>query len=75
MVALLILTQRTWATPTQSANAPGASATTINYQGRLADTSGNPKNGTFSMTQVDLMNFYRLFSFSLGNTLPAEFST
>jgi hypothetical protein len=29
--------------------APGPSATTINYQGHLADAAGNPKNGTFSM--------------------------
>ncbi len=30
--------------------APGPSATTVNYQGRLADPAGNPKNGTFGMT-------------------------
>ncbi|NHZ72812.1 MAG: hypothetical protein GWP17_06990 [Aquificales bacterium] len=37
VVGLLILTQRVWATPGSTAtNATSASATTINYQGRLA---------------------------------------
>ncbi|NHZ72419.1 MAG: hypothetical protein GWP17_04985 [Aquificales bacterium] len=52
LVGLLILTQQAWATSTQSANATGASAsaTTINYQGRLAAPDGTPKNGTFGMS-------------------------
>ncbi len=50
MVALLILTQRTWASSHQSANTPGPSATTINYQGRLADDAGNPETGTLGMS-------------------------
>lgn len=45
IAGLLILTQRAWANngPT-SVNAPGPSATTVNYQGRLADSNGNPIN-------------------------------
>ncbi len=50
MVGLLILTQRTWASNSQSANTPGPSATTINYQGRLADDAGNPQTGTLGMS-------------------------
>ncbi|MFH1636622.1 MAG: hypothetical protein ABIG63_21785 [Chloroflexota bacterium] len=47
LVLLIILTQNVWAKPLQSAlNAPGPSATTVNYQGRLADSSGNPEDGT-----------------------------
>jgi hypothetical protein len=50
LIAALILTQQVWARPLTSPAAPGPSATTVNYQGRLADPSGNPKNGTFGMT-------------------------
>jgi hypothetical protein len=51
LVAALILTQQVWARPLLSpASAPGPSATTVNYQGRLADHSGNPLNGTYGMT-------------------------
>ena len=51
LIALLVFTQNIWATPAlKTANAPGPSATTINYQGRLADSGGNPKNGNFSMS-------------------------
>ena len=43
ILGLLILTQNVWAKPLQSAlNAPGPSATTINYQGRLANPDGTP---------------------------------
>ena len=43
VLGLLILTQNVWAKPLQSAlNAPGPSATTINYQGRLANPDGTP---------------------------------
>jgi len=50
LVAVLILTQQVWARPLAAPAAPGPSATTVNYQGRLADPSGNPQNGTFGMT-------------------------
>lgn len=51
IVLFLILTQNVWASPSQStSNIAGSSATTVNYQGRLADTSGNPKTGTFGMS-------------------------
>lgn len=50
LVALVLFTQRAWANPAQNTNAPGSSATTINYQGRLADASGNPKNGNLNMS-------------------------
>jgi hypothetical protein len=51
IVALLLLTQSLWARPFQApASAPGASATTVNYQGRLADNAGVPLDGTYGMT-------------------------
>ena len=50
LFCLLIVTQRVWATPAQNNDAPGPSATTINYQGNLTDANGNPKNGSFDMT-------------------------
>lgn len=50
LFCLLIVTQRVWATPAQNTDAPGPSATTINYQGNLTDANGNPKNGSFDMT-------------------------
>ena len=51
IAGLLIFTQQTWANNgSESVNAPGPSATTVNYQGRLAAPDGTPKNGTFGMT-------------------------
>jgi hypothetical protein len=51
IAGLLIFTQQTWANNgPESVNAPGPSATTINYQGRLAAPDGTPKNGTFGMS-------------------------
>jgi hypothetical protein len=51
LVVALIATAQAWAKPLASpANAPGPSATTVNYQGRLADPAGNPKDGVFGMT-------------------------
>ena len=44
VAGFLVMTQRVWAIP-NLANAPGASATTINHQGRLEDSNGNPLNG------------------------------
>jgi hypothetical protein len=42
LVAVLILTQNVWARQAAAPNAPGPSATTVNYQGRLADDAGDP---------------------------------
>jgi len=50
LIALLVLTQNVWAWRTQAPAAPGASATTVNYQGRLADSDGNPLDGVYGMT-------------------------
>jgi len=51
LVLVLILTQQVWARPLQQeVNVPGPSATTVNYQGRLADAAGNPLDGTYGMT-------------------------
>jgi hypothetical protein len=51
LVLVLILTQRVWARPaTTAASAPGPGATTVNYQGRLADALGNPLTGSYGMT-------------------------
>jgi hypothetical protein len=49
MVAVLILTQNVWARPLAAPNAPGPSATTVNYQGRLSDSDGAPLDGTYAM--------------------------
>jgi hypothetical protein len=51
LIAALILTQNVWARTEQStANTPGPSATTVNYQGRLADSGGAPLDGTYGMS-------------------------
>ena len=51
LIAALILTQNVWARTEQSpANAPGPSATTVNYQGRLADSGGAPLDGSYGMS-------------------------
>ncbi len=51
LVALLILTQQVWAKPLLSpASVPGPTATTVNYQGRLADSGGTPLDGTYGMS-------------------------
>ena len=51
LVAALIVTAQVWAKPLASlASAPGPSATTVNYQGRLADSGGSPLDGTYGMT-------------------------
>jgi len=51
LMAVLILTTNVWAKPLLSpASAPGPSATTVNYQGRLADRGGSPLSGTYGMT-------------------------
>jgi len=62
IVLALVLTQSVWARNLQSPAAPGPSATTVNYQGRLANNSGNPLSGTFGMT-------FAIFNSSTGGNL------
>jgi hypothetical protein len=51
VIALLALTTSVWARPLlEAANTPGPNATTINYQGRLADAAGTPLSGSYAMT-------------------------
>jgi hypothetical protein len=50
IVAILLMTQSLWARPFAAPNAPGPSATTVNYQGRLADDAGVPLTGTYGMS-------------------------
>jgi hypothetical protein len=50
IVAMLLMTQTLWAKPFAAPNAPGPSATTVNYQGRLADDAGAPLDGTYGMS-------------------------
>ncbi len=51
LILVLILTQRVWARPSpDSLNVPGPSATTVNYQGRLANPAGDPLDGSFAMS-------------------------
>ena len=50
LVVLLILTQNIWAKPLLTpTNAPGPAATTLNYQGRLADNNSAPLNGDYNL--------------------------
>jgi hypothetical protein len=50
LVIALIATAQVWARPLASpTGAPGPSATTVNYQGHLADPDGNPLNDTYAM--------------------------
>ncbi len=50
VVLALLLTRRAWAHPQSLPNAPGPSAYTVNYQGRLADAAGNPLDGNYAMS-------------------------
>jgi len=62
LVLVLILTQQVWARPLQQqVNVPGPSATTVNYQGRLADAAGNPLDGTYGMS-------FALFAIDTGGS-------
>ncbi|HNT73526.1 MAG TPA: hypothetical protein PKH77_00765 [Anaerolineae bacterium] len=49
IVAILLMTQSLWARPQAAPSAPGPSATTVNYQGRLADNAGAPLDGSYAM--------------------------
>jgi len=52
VVGVMVMTQQVWANDallTKSTTA-SVSATTVNYQGRLADQSGNPQTDSFGMT-------------------------
>ena len=50
VTALLALTTSVWARPLlEVANTPGPNATTVNYQGRLADAAGTPLSGDYAM--------------------------
>ncbi len=51
LIVALIATAQVWAKPlTSPTNAPGPSATTVNYQGRLADSGGTPLDGPYGMS-------------------------
>ncbi len=50
LIAVLLFTQNVWARPAAAPAAPGPSATTVNYQGRLADPSGTPLDGSYGMS-------------------------
>jgi hypothetical protein len=56
------LTQSLWARPFAAPNAPGPSATTVNYQGRLADDAGIPLTGSYGMS-------FALYDAAEGGTL------
>lgn len=63
LMAALILTQQVWGRPLLSpASVPGPSATTVNYQSRLADSGGTPLDGTYGMT-------FALYDASSGGSL------
>jgi hypothetical protein len=50
LAVALMVTQNAWAGPAAAPlNVPGPSATTVNYQGRLANSGGTPINGTQTM--------------------------
>lgn len=52
IVGLMVVTQQVWANEAllTSLSTAGTGATTVNYQGRLADPLGNPQNDTFGMS-------------------------
>jgi hypothetical protein len=50
LIALLVATQSIWARPFAAMSTPGPSATTVNYQGRLADNAGTPLDGVYGMS-------------------------
>jgi hypothetical protein len=63
LAALLVLTQQIWASPIVArltATTTGSSKTTINYQGYLTDSSGNPVNDPLDMV-------FRLYNVESGS--------
>jgi hypothetical protein len=51
LIVALLLTQNVWARPdVRPSVISGPSATTVNYQGRLADPGGNPLDGNYGMS-------------------------
>jgi microcystin-dependent protein len=64
LAALLVITQHVWANPIAerlTSTATASSKTTINYQGYLTDSSGNPVNDTLDMV-------FRLYSVESGGS-------
>lgn len=64
LAALLVITQHVWADPIAerlTSTATGSSKTTINYQGCLTDSNGDPVNGTPDMV-------FRLYNVESGDT-------
>ena len=62
LAALLVITQHVWADPIAerlTSTATGSSKTTINYQGYLTDSSGNPVNDPLDMV-------FRLYNVESG---------
>ncbi len=59
IVLVLILTQNVWARGLQAPSAQESSTSTISYQGKLANSSGSPLTGTYSM-------IFRLYNVSTG---------
>lgn len=62
LAALLVLTQQVWAGPLAerlTSATTASSKTTINYQGYLTDSSGNPVNETVDMA-------FRIYSVETG---------
>lgn len=49
-IAVVLLAQQVWASGTQNGAITGPSASTVNYQGRLAAPDGTPKSGMFGMS-------------------------
>ncbi len=63
IMLLLLMTQSLWAKPFRRlANVPGLGATTVNYQGRLLDSQGNPLNGAYEVQ-------FALYDAETGGTL------
>jgi hypothetical protein len=63
IVLLLLATQNVWGEGQgASSPAPGPSATTINFQGSLSDSGGNPVNGTQTIT-------FAIYASAAGNDL------
>src|SRR5438874_1112513 len=55
VVGIILFVQKVAAAPSSTPNTPNSSTTTISYQGRLADSVGNPITGTLGI-QFNLYN-------------------